>query len=329
MRAQELVEKLKARAIEPVFPAFLDATALSLWKGCPRKFFWQALLSQRPKGRNTHLHAGGVYAEAHETCRRHVYSGGSLEEGLVLGAVNLIQGYGDFEPPEDGPPSMQAKRWDRVLAAFVTYYDRWHPRDDVFIPVALPNGKPGVEYSFSVPVGIPHPVTGEDILYAGRFDLLTHMCPKGWRGSYTEEIVNSPIFGLDDKTTHSMGASWAKQWRHRSQFIGYTWAQQELGVNVRGFVVRGAGIKKTQIDHEQCIVMHPKWKVEEWHNMTLDTIGDIVVAWEQGRFHSVYDDACNSYGACSYAPLCDAPNPIPVLMSEYEEVHWNPVSEET
>ena len=311
----------------PEFPTFLDATALSLFKSCPRKFFWQVLMETRAKGRNTHLHAGSIYASAHDVCRRHVYRGGSLEEGLRLGSLHLIREYGDFEPPEDGPASMKSKTWDRLLTAFILYYDVWHPSQDVFIPVALPDGQVGVEYSFAVPMDINHPVTEEPLLYAGRFDQLVHMCTSGWKGHYTDAIVNSPIFGHDDKTTYQMGATWAKQWTHRSQFLGYTWAQRRLGVNLRGFLIRGAAIQKTNIRHEQCVVMHPKWKIDAWEEMTLEVVTDLIVAWRSGVFHQMFDDACGSYGGCSYAGLCDTPRPE-ARLHEFAIHKWNPVNED-
>lgn len=329
MNIRQLKTRLEELNYELTFPTWFDASGLALWKECPHKFFWNVIARQAPKGTNTHLHAGKVYAIAHDIARRHIYRGGSIEEATAMGLKALIKAYGEYEPPTT-PASAAAKTWDRVAAGFIQYYERFNPFEDRCIPISLEDDKVGAEYSFSIPFpgDLRHPDTGEPLLYSGRFDMLCHLCSDPWPGHYTDAILASPIYGFDDKTTWQMGPTWAQQWVLRSQFLGYTWSQRALGIDVRGFVVRGTAIQKQGIKFEEVILQHPKWRIARWLEATYLTIAEILNAWEAGFFKQVYDSACGSYGGCTYRKLCSVPDPLPIAVNEFETKHWNPVEDD-
>lgn len=189
--------------IRPPFPRVLDSTIIASFRSCPRKMQLAYLDHYKPKTPSVHLHAGGAYAAGLEAAREAFYLDGKpSSEAIEIGLGALMKFYGDFECPEDS-----AKSLSRMMGAFEFYFERYPMESDNAIPVALPGGKRGIEFSFAEPIDEVNPETGDPILYVGRMDMICDYA--GGR------------FGEDDKTTSSLGASWPKQWDLRSQFTGY------------------------------------------------------------------------------------------------------------
>lgn len=187
----------------PPFPEVLDSTIVASFRSCPRKMQLAYLEHYKPKVVSVHLHAGAAYAAGLEAAREAFYLHGIPEqESVAIGLGALMKAYGDFECPEDS-----AKSLNRMMGAFEFYFERYPMSSDKAVPVTLPGGKKGIEFSFAEPIDATHPETGNPLLYVGRMDMICDYAG-GW-------------FGEDDKTTSSLGASWPKQWDLRSQFTGY------------------------------------------------------------------------------------------------------------
>jgi len=71
----------------------------------------------------------------------------------------LIKQYGDFECPEDS-----AKSLERMMGALDYYFANFPLDQDKAIPVSLPGGGQGVEFSFAEPLPFLHPETGDPLL---------------------------------------------------------------------------------------------------------------------------------------------------------------------
>ena len=154
-----------------------------------------------------------------------------------------------------------------------------------------------------------HP-SGQPFLYVGRFDML---------GTWSGKLVVR-----DEKTTTSIGASWADQWDLRSQFIGYVWACQQSGLDLDTVVARGVGILKTKISHAEAIKQYPKFLVERWHEQLRRDLWRIVRMWDEDYFDYNLADACNSYGGCAFRTVCTSPVPER-WYDQYVVRHWNPL----
>lgn len=190
-------------ALRPLFPPTVDSTMLAAFRACPQKMFRTYVEHWKPKGESVHLLAGGAFATGVETARRAFYEQGkSAQDSLVLGVHALLEHYGDFQPPPDS-----AKSKIRMAGALEFYFENYPLGDDGATPIKLPNGKTGVELSFSIPLQIKHPETGNPILYTGRSDMVA-------------EFANG-IYVFDEKTATQLGPSWQRQWALRSQFTGY------------------------------------------------------------------------------------------------------------
>src|SRR3990167_6812292 len=209
----------------PPFPKVLDSSIIAAFRSCPQKAFLESFLHWKGKEPSVHLHAGAAYAAGMEAARTAFYvEGKSPADSVALGVGALLEFYGSFECPDDS-----AKSASRTAGALEFYFDRYALGVDDAIPITLPGGKRGIEFSFAEPIDILHPETQEPIIYCGRMDMV---CSKV-----------GMILGEDDKTASQLGASWPRQWDLRSQFTGYVWgAKKAANLDLAGFLVRGVSI---------------------------------------------------------------------------------------
>ena len=294
----------------PPFPSVIDASLISAFRSCPYKCKLEYLDHWKPKSPNVHLHAGGAYAAAMEAARNAFYLDRcDSETAKARGLKTLIERYGDFECPADS-----AKSLERMCGAFEYYFSQYPLETDHAVPITLPGGRRGIEFNFAEPLEIAHPESGDPLLYVGRFDALVEFA--------------GGIYGLDDKTTSSLGASWPKQWDLRSQFTGYCWGAQRAGIRVDGFLVRGISILKTKYDTLQPITYRPSWMVEMWYEQLVRDVRRMISLWEEGYWDFNLDHACTEYGGCVFRQICisDPANRTSWLETGYERRAWDPVT---
>lgn len=300
-----------AGTIEPIFPSLWDSTMLSSAKSCWNKFFNEYIMHWKPKDLSVHLHAGASFASGLEAARAAFYvEGKSAADSEALGLGKLLTHYGDFECPADS-----AKSAARMAGAMEFYFDNYPLGADGANPITLASGKRGIEISFSEPLPLAHPVTGDPLLYCGRLDMAAHYA----QGLFVE----------DDKTTSQLGATWSKQWDLRSQFTGYCWGLWKCaGIKPNGVLVRGVSILKTKYDTQQAITYRSDAQIEEWYQVTLDTIQEALARWKSGYWRKTLDHACSEYGGCAFRQPCLSPNPQPWLETYFERRLWNPLTRE-
>lgn len=292
----------------PPFPTVLDSTLIASFRSCPQKTFLESFQHWKLRDQSVHLHAGASFASGVEATRVAFYvEGQSPENSVAAGLQRLLETYGDFECPPDS-----AKSVGRMAGALEYYFDQYRLGEDKAIPIALPGGKHGIEFSFIEPLDILHPETGEPLLYSGRLDM---MC-----------TFDGMKLGLDDKTTSQLGASWPSQWNLRSQFTGYCWAAERAGIKLDGFLVRGVSILKTRYDTLQSITYRPAWMIERWYAQLLHDAKRMIQAWESDYWDWNLDHACTEYGGCPFRNVCQMRSPLPLLEQQFQRRQWNPVT---
>lgn len=278
--------------IRPMMPHTVDSTMLSAFRSCPQSMFRSYVQHWKSKSESVHLVAGGAFAKGLEVARKVFWEGqvpqyeytvdefgrqvakqvGDLDTPAAVGdsilAVSeglhaLMIAYGDFEcPPES------AKSCHRMLGALEFYFEQYPLGQDGCSPMLLPDGRRAIEFSFAEPLSINHPVTGDPILYTGRSDMISEFAG----GLYIE----------DDKTTTSLGASWARQWEMRSQFSGYCWAAKKAGIDASGVLVRGVSILKTKYDTMMVPTYRADWEIDRWEDQTLRDLERMIECWRKG-----------------------------------------------
>jgi hypothetical protein len=289
------------------FPEVVSSSLISTFKSCALKARYTHFDHWAPRTSSVHLHAGGAFATALEAARRaHFIDGKPPAEAVGIGAAALIRAYGDYEPPADSPKSLEA-----MLGALDFYFDRW-PLGQGAVPHRFSDTLQGIEFSFLEPLPITHPQTGNDILFSGRADQIVDYAG----GIYIE----------DDKTTSSLGASWPRQWTHRSQFSSYTWAAHRAGIPSKGVLVRGVAILKTKYEAQEVLTTRSSFEVERWYISTLKVVSRMVAAWLNDDFEPDLDDACSAYGGCQYLDVCKSPNPDEWLPLQFVRRAYDPIT---
>ena len=320
------------------FPSVIDSSLIASARSCRRKVGLEYFDHWKPKTQSVHLHAGAAYAKGLEVARLAYYGGeyhsplvsvtsqgettvdwvaekrerGDAPSAIAAGARALIAAYGLFEcPPES------AKSLERVLGAYEYYFSAYPLTEDRAVPLTLPSGRLGVEFSFAEPIDFAHPETGDPLIYVGRMDMVV---------SY-----NGAAFGEDDKTTSQLGASWSRQWDLRPQFTGYCWGAKRGGLPLTGFLVRGVSILKTKYETQQAITYRPQWMIDEWYEqLVTEDLPALVRAWESGNWGSPHGHACDEYGGCAFKQVCLAQpaDRISWLSTSFERRRWDPVTRE-
>ncbi len=291
----------------PYFPGVIDNTMRSAFVSCPRKFQLEYLENWHPASTNVHLHAGKAYAKGLEMARVAFYEQGlDADTARGVGLKALFESYGSYECPADS-----AKSLERMSGALEFYFDRYPLETDPAQPIVLPGNRRGIEFNFAEPIDVKHPVTGDPLIYCGRMDTIVDYA--------------GAIFGEDDKTTSSLGASWSRQWDLRSQFTGYCWGAAQAGLPLSGFLIRGVSILKTKYDTMEAITYRPKWMIERWYEQLIKDLTRAIKMWEDGYFDYNLADGCNEYGGCIFKQACMSEDPTPWLEGGFVKRVWNPL----
>ena len=303
------------------FPEVIDSTMLVTFDSCAQKFFDEYILCLASTGISPDLHAGGAFAHGLHHARMAFYADGlPRTEAAIVGASAFIEYFADYEPPDDHP-----KDFVNTLCALLDYFE-YYPFDaDPIQPIMLANGKPAVEFTFALPTEIANPTTGQPIIYGGRCDML---------GTY-----NSVGVIVDEKTTKAMGASWAKTWAMRGQFIGYVFAAQQYGHDVSTALVRGIAIQKTQYKHMQVIESYAQWQLDRWWTEVHKKLARMVEMFTAMQVHAEsathrhrfwdqsFGDGCSSYSGCTFLHLCTVEDPT-AWYGDYARRIWNPLEKD-
>lgn len=294
----------------PYFPFAIDSTLLGTYRSCPQKAFRTYVQHWKPQSESVHLVAGGAFADGVEQARRAYYERGlPSDESVAEGLRGLITKYGDFECPPDS-----AKSLERTCGALEFYFEQYPLGHDGATPVTFPGGRTGIEFSFAVPLPVNHPVTGDPLLYTGRSDMIAEFA--------------GGVYIYDEKTTTSLGPSWARQWEMRSQFTGYCWAARHYGIDAAGVIIRGVSILKTKYDTQQVITYRSPYEVDRWLEQTCRDVERMIGNWKDGYWDYNLDHACAEYGGCALQTVCKSSDPETWLQSYFTQRVWNPLARE-
>lgn len=294
----------------PMFPHVIDSTMLAAFRACGVQMFRTYIEHWKPQKQSIDLIAGKAFAEGVEVAREAFFKHKtSAEQAVALGLKALILAYGDAECPPENPKSLP-----RVAGALEYYFEQYPLGADGATPLFFADGKHGIEWGFLEPLPFPHPITGNPILFSGRADMIAD-----WAGGR---------YMFDEKTTKSLGASWADQWDMRSQFTGYSWVARRNGIPVDGVVVRGVSILKTKYETQQVPCPRTPWEEERWLRQVIKDLNRMVESWNSGEWDYNLDSACNYYGGCKIKVACKAKEPENWLPVYFEKRVWDPISRE-
>jgi hypothetical protein len=300
---------------EFAFPEVIDNSAVSAFRKCAMNWALGYGRMLASTSGNVHLHAGKAFAHGIEVARKAFFDEGHSEAAAIKrGSEALIHTYGSaaFLDKDDNP---EVKDANRMLGALFEYFVQYPLATNPVKPLQLPNGKHSIEFTFSIPLPLNHPVTGNPLLYAGRFDMLG--------------IYNETLFAVDEKTAGQLGKQWLNNWDLDSQFSGYIYGARQYQYPCAGAIIRGVSILKNDYGHAQAIVYRSEYQLNLWYESMLHEVSRMIEYWKAHWYPSALDkSACNSYGGCTFRKPCQSPNPESWLAMDFERRYWNPLAAE-
>ena len=296
---------------QPILPAIVDSTQLNCFSSCPQKFYNEYVLGLRPPDLSINLHAGAVFSATLESFYREVYTNGlETPQALARAYATFTHQWGDFIIRKDRCSKTPENMW----AAVEDYVNTYPPRSDSVQPCYTSSDEP-FEYSFAIPLDLPgfprHPVSGDPFIYAGRFDMLGR---KNGR----------PVI-RDEKTADRLESNWSEKWDLRSQFLGYCWALQHVGIPCNTVIVRGVIVTLTSIRQVEAEKLYSNHLIGKWFEQLKRNMNRLVACWNDGYFDYNLGDVCTQYSHCQFIPLCSSPEPAN-WYSSYEVRRWNPLN---
>ena len=295
------------------FPSLIDNTMRGTFLKCPKEMEWAHVKHWATGTPSIHLHAGGAFAASLEGARRAFFDEGKSEaEALRLGLEALIKFYGPVQAPvtKNGDKSVE-----NVIRAFDSYFQRYPLPTDPIKPFKLSNGKSMIEFTFSIPTEVMHPVTGDPILYGGRSDMIGEL--------------GGALYVTDEKTATQLGEQWASQWELESQFTGYIAAAKVYGYPVAGALIRGVGLLKTKITHQEAILYRSDWEIERWWQQLHRDIKRMVSCWKEGYWdYALAKSSCAAFGGCPFKMLCTTQHPEQWLPIHFRQHIWDPLAKD-
>jgi hypothetical protein len=274
---------------------------------CPRKFYWEFIRQYGAGKTSIHLHFGASFAKGVEVFREAFYGQKkSWDDSMHDGLLAIMREWGDYEEDEGS-----VKTFPVCCLALVSYFTEFAPATDPIQPWTKSDGSPAVEFSFALPIPeVPHPVTGDPLIFCGRFDMLG--------------LFNSQLMVVDEKTCSQLGATFASQWDLRAQFLAYTYAARQYGYPVMGAIVRATCIKKSGLAHTTVTVQCPEWLVNQWYEQLVRDLKRMVENFREGFWDQNFADSCTSYSGCSFKRLCTSRDPERWLEAYYVPRVWDP-----
>jgi len=289
------------------FPMVIDNSQREAFVRCPFSWALRYLHNWRPKNESIHLRAGGAFATGVEQARRAFYvDGKSEEDAIALGWKALVEAWRDSETEEE-----HVKDLNSMTAALV-YYFRRVPMSTDYIKPAVFGGIPMIEFSAVHPLPVNGP-DGTPVLYYGRHDMVG------------QHIYSGTLYGVDEKTSTTLGARWISNWDMDAQFTGYCWLDQQSGLAVNQFLIRGVSITSLgNNEFAESLQTRSNWRIEQWLEQIVIDVENMKQQWERNKFSKSLGPGCKMYGGCIYKDACKSRNPLAILRQDFVQQRYAP-----
>jgi hypothetical protein len=142
------------------------------------------------------------------------------------------------------------------------------------------------------------------------------------------ETRSGALYIEDDKTTSQLGLNFTRSMKLRSQFTGYKWACDQLGIPARGIIIRATQVGRSGFTFAEITETRPPHLVEQWYWQLKEDVEDMVRMWERAQFSPNLDDSCGSYGGCPYLDACLSPEPDTTVSKFMVPNLWDPLAKE-
>lgn len=254
--------------------------------------------------------------------------GQKYPEAYQTGAKALLESYKKHMPPVSQSEVKQddKRSAQNALRIFTGYCEHYEPQTLKFphveIPFAILLGQitsGGVEKEI--------PATVRDVIYVGIIDAVIEM--------------HGALYVNDLKTTAwSVAQSWLDGFQVDQGMMGYVVAARELlGIESNKGLIHGmwiASAPKSGKGKPLDEYFHTKellWdedQLSEWRTNTLNTIEEIELRKQDGKWQMDFGQNCGAFGGCPYRNICGStPNAREQLLKmDCHKAVWTPLEDE-
>jgi hypothetical protein len=288
----------------PKLQVSFDNTSISVYKDCPRKYYYSIIEGWRPNFKAPPLAFGGVYHDCLEVFDKALILGENRESALRntirYALKESVSGFGD-----------DSKRTRITLIRSIIWYAEQYKVDPLKTYI-FPNGRVGLEMSFSFELPFKSN-SGETFEYCGHMDKLA--------------IYNGQLYTVERKhTVQTLSPSFFERYFFSAQIGGYVYA----GKVVFDQPVVGAIIEATQVAVNfsrfgRSVVYRVNDHLEEWMKDTHYWIKQIEFSAEHNYWpHN--SESCSKYAGCQFRQVCAKPQFARelTLESSFRRDRWDP-----
>jgi len=301
----------------PTLQIYVDASSLTEFKTCPRKYYYSIVLGRQPTEESVHLTFGTLLHSAVELyhkirfTRDHTVGHEDALRGVVKWLMNAT-----WDKAHNRPWTSNDKYKNRftLVRTVVWYLDE--NQNDVLITALLKNGQPAVELPFSFRSGYIA-FTGEEFHICGKMDRIAIYRP------------DQNYYVTDVKTTKStIGDYYFNKFSPDNQVSTYSAAGSFVfGIPVGGLIIDACQIAIEFSRFRRGLIERSQAQLNEWQENLGFWLMGLNQCAETGNW-PMNDSACDKYGGCPFRPVCAQANPAAatrVLEGSYRERTWDPL----
>jgi len=302
-----------------------DATSLSTFKACPRKFYYTQMLSLRGKERAAPLVFGGHLHDALERYERALHAGVPFNDAVrdtVIYLLKVTTTRVKFVNQETKKEEERLIFWttddttrtrETLVRAFVWYTEQF--RNDPLKAYILANGKPALELSFRLELPLKTP-NGNPYLWCGHIDKVAEL-----QGNlYIQERKH---------TKQTLAPSYFDKYSPNTQVTGYIFsAAVILQRPVGGAFIDAAQTAVSFSRYARGMQNRTQDQISEWYRGTLYWIKQ-AEACAVDNFWPMNEESCSNFGGCPFRSVCSKDPKVRknFLDSDFEHRAWNPLED--
>lgn len=298
--------------LSPGLQLAVDSTSLGSFKTCPRKYYYEIVQGWQPRQPSVHLQFGIWFHEGCELYDRAKAEGQGHEEALYTALRSILVKTWNKQLNRPWTSDHPVKNRLTLIRTLVWYLDEFGPNDSLQT-IILDNGRPAVELSFRVPLGIKTP-DGEDYLLCGHLDRLA--------------MLGGDPYLVDKKTTGgTLGAHFFAEFSPNNQMATYDVAGQiAYSVEIKGIIIDAVEVKAGFSRFQRHPIPRHASQREEWWSELPWWLGQMAQC-AQVQVWPMNDKSCGQYGGCPFRQVCAKPPASREiwLRAEYVKRIWDPL----
>jgi PD-(D/E)XK nuclease superfamily len=301
----------------PTLQIYVDASSLTEFKICPRRYYYSIVMGRQPQAESIHLTFGILLHKAAELYHIRRFTKQEAHTEALREVVRwLMVATWDREANRPWTSNDKYKNRFTLVRTVVWYLDKY--QEDELRTAILKDGRPAVELPFTMDAGYDA-FTGEGFMLCGKLDRIV--------------TFKTDYYVSDIKTTQStIGDYYFKKYTPDNQVTIYNIAGNvSFGLPVQGLIIDGCQIAIEFSRFERGLIERTEAQMLEWQEELGYWLMNMNTCAEQGHWPK-NDSACNMYGGCPFRPVCSQPNPTAaqkVIEGAYRERSWDPLKNRT